>query len=65
MSRSKSINAPTDGARHDSIVAQDPQNTCTIDFVVRRAVKKHLRTFSQFAGYATKTSIAIHNVHLN
>lgn len=65
MLRNKSTNAPTDGARHDSTVAQDPQNICTIDFVVRKAEKKHLRTFSLFVGHATKTSIATHNVHLN
>jgi hypothetical protein len=65
MLRSKSTSAQTVGAKRALNVAPTKQIISTIAFAARKVEKKLLRTFWQSAGLAMKTSIAIHNVHLN
>jgi hypothetical protein len=65
MLRNKSTNAQTVGAKRDSNVALTKQTISTIAFVGLKAEKKLPRTFWQFAGRVTKTSIATLNAHLN
>jgi hypothetical protein len=65
MSRNKSTKEPTVGAKRALTVALTKQTISTIGSADRKVEKKHPRTFWQFAGHVTKTSIATHNGRLN